>query len=181
MARFQDYRSDHDAQDIVEKFVEKFPQIFEGFDVNGIEFITTCKKKSRQALRLRSCGYPAEVFIGKPYIVEVMDEVWKKMSQKKKNQSVFHLMCAIPNGAFDPASKYYGKKVRPQIVMFDLEFAACGGVPSSMEEIPESLDPLEAEADALIPKSEDPDDIGEEAIPAEGAKHPVTSEAIASV
>lgn len=180
MSRFQDYRSDHEVSDIVEKFLEKFPSIFEGFDAGGIEFIVTCKKKSQKPINLRSVGYPFEVFIGKPYVMEVMEEKWKKMSQKQKNQAVFHIMCAIPNGGFDPASKYYGRKVRPQIVMYDLEFAAVGGVPPGMTEIEQGNDPLDAAAEALVPKSVDAADVGDP-IPPDEEKHPVTSEAIASV
>ncbi len=180
MARFQDYRTDHEVSDIMEKMLDKFPRMFEGFDVKSLHFIVTCKKKGRQALKLRPVGYPNEVFVGKPYIVEVLEEAWKKMtSQKTKNLAVFHVMCAIPNGGFDPASKYYGKTVRPQIVMYEMEFAAAGGVPNWMEN-PLARDPLEVNAEDLVPKTPDVESV-EEAIPPDDQRFPVSAASVASV
>jgi len=187
MPRFEDYKSDSEVHDIMEKFVEKFPTVFDGFDVDGMHFIMTQKKKTQgPALKVRPVGYPMEVFVGKPYIVEIFEESWKGMSPKRKNLAVFHIMCAIPEGGLDPLSKYYAKKVKPDIVMYRLEYAASGGVPNWMENDLAS-DPMDVEpedvASVLTSQTiEDDDPIPDEPTgPGNQSKHPVTAEHVASV
>ena len=147
MAKFGDWYQDLEVRNIMEAFVKRFPEVFEGFDPSDLHVIFTEKKKTGPVVRLRPQRYPQDVFVGKPYIVEVLDESWKKLDRKRKNLAVFHIMCSIPQGGFDPESKFYAKKAKPDIQMFSLEFAACGGVPNWMEN-PEAIDPLE-KPDAL--------------------------------
>jgi hypothetical protein len=82
------------------------------------------------------------VWLSKVYIAESTDGVWKKLDQKRKNLSVFRIMCAIPQGGFDEQSKAYGKIKKPDIQMFTMEFAASGGVPN-WEENPAAKDPMD--------------------------------------
>ena len=145
MARNGDWHQDVELQEIMEAFVNRFPNIFEGFDPSDLHVIFTEKKKTGPVIKLRPQRYPQDVFVGKPYIVEVIDELWKKLDAKRRNLAVFHIMCSIPQGGFDPESRFYAKKVRPDIQMFSLEFAACGGVPNWMENS-EALDPLKESA-----------------------------------
>ena len=140
--RFSDYHSDGEIKDIMERFIKRFPGMFEGFNVDKMFFITTKKKKSRKPVKLRSLSYPVEVFAGRPYIVEAFETVWKSLDQKKKNLAVFHIMCSIPDGGFSEDSKNYGKKLKPEIEMYLREFAAAGGVPNWMEN-PDASDPME--------------------------------------
>ena len=148
MAKFVDFASGREVQDIIEKFLEKFPQIFQGFDTNGIGFVMTKKKKSKVPIKLVSVGYPLDVFTNKTYVIEVFDNLWATMDEKKRNLSVFHIMCAIPEGAFDEQSKNYGKKLAPEIKMYMKEYAASGGVPNWMEN-PAAADPLQRTADEM--------------------------------
>jgi hypothetical protein len=187
MARFTDYRSDSEVSDIMEGFVDKFPEVFDGFDVDGIRFIVTQKKKNpKEPVKLRAMTYPNEVFVGKPYIVEVFEDSWNKLNGKKKNLMVFRTMCAIPPNGFDPESKYYAKKVKPQIVMYDLEFAAAGGVPNWMEN-DLAVDPMETtkeemaeHAPKVVEVEGDPDPIPDEPSgPKANKKKPVTVDSIA--
>ncbi len=143
MAQFTDYGSGKEVEDIMERFLERFPQMFEGFKTEGIHFIKTeGKKKSKRPINLRTVGYPFEPYVGRPYIVEVFALFWSRMTQKQKNLAVFHVMCAIPQGGFDPQSKYYAKKNKPEIEMFKLEFAATGGIPDWWDN-PAACDPME--------------------------------------
>lgn len=142
MARFVDYYSDSEVRNIMESILDKFTDMFRGFDVQRIHFITTKEKKSHRPLKLRTVSYPMEVFIGRPYIVEVFETKWKVLDQKRKNLAVFHIMCSIPDGGFDLESDNYARKLKPEIEMFMLEFAACGGVPNWMEN-PLAEDPME--------------------------------------
>ena len=142
MSRFTDYYSDGEVKDIMERIVEKFPNMFTGFDSDAFFFITTKKKKSAKAIRLIPLAYPMEAAINKPYMVETYEARWKPMNPKQKNLAVFHIMCAIPEGGMDVGSKHYGKKVRPEITMYMREFAASGGVPNWMEN-PAAVDPME--------------------------------------
>lgn len=162
----------------MEEFVDKFPQVFETFDPQGLHVIHTQKKKRGPVVTLRSVTYPNEVFVGKPYIVEVLEERWKGLDKKRKRLWVFRTMCSIPLGGFDQESKFYAKKCKPDIQMFSLEFAACGGVPNWMEN-PAATDPLEvsqeemterakalaAGAEAIPPL----EDAGDDVVPEEGS------------
>jgi hypothetical protein len=181
MPRFEDYRADSEVYDIMRQFVDKLPMVFYDFQIEDINFIMTQKKKSKVPMKLRTTGYPMEVYIGKPYIVEIFEDVWCQMTPKKKNLAVFHTMCAFPDGAFDPASKFYGKKVKPQIMMYDLEYAASGGVTNWMEN-DMAVDPMEMEPSKIasnIPKTTEIED-DDDALPLE-PKRPVTQAGIASV
>jgi len=175
MAKFVDYASGREVQDIMEKFLEKFPQIFEGFDTAKIGFVMTKKKKSKVPMKLVSVGYPVNVFLDKTYIVEVFEKFWKKLDDKKRNLSVFHTMCAIPDGAFDDQSNNYGKKLQPEIKMYLREYAAAGGVPNWMDN-PAAADPLERSIEEM---EEDVPIV--EAIPDEDdgvERNPVTKKAV---
>jgi len=183
MARYIDYYADGEIKDIMEKILDRFPQMFEGFNADKFAFIVTKKKKEKQPIKIKSISYPAEVFVGKPYIVESFDAAWKKLDQKKKNLAVFRTMCAIPDGGFDVNSKYYGRIAKPEIVMYLREYAAAGGVPNWMEN-PAAADPMERTADEM--KKDLPAGIvaiPEEAVKADGkvSRVPITKEAIASV
>jgi hypothetical protein len=173
MSKFVDYQSDSESKDIMERFLERFPGMFEGFDVSKMGFVMTAKKKSKMAIKLHCVAYPLDVFCGQTYIVEVFKSVWKKMDDKKKNMAVFRAMCEIPDGGFDDASKHYGKKLQPEIKMFMKEFAACGGVPNWMDN-PAAADPMERTPEQIAK-----DVPAVQAIPDEEVERvPVTKESI---
>lgn len=171
MAKEVDFYSDREAQDIMEAFLEKFPSMFDGFDVSKIGFVTKKAKKGKaksvsgHSLKLIKVPFPFSVWMpSKTYIVVGSESVWKHMDQKKKNLSVFRIMCAIPVGGFDEQSINYGKVMSPDIKMFMREFAASGGVPN-WEENPEAKDPMEQTTEDVmqaIPHIE--------AIPADGVE-----------
>jgi len=176
MGRNTDHAMAEDVKGIMEKFLERFEGMFEGFDVEQIHFIKTQKKKSKEPVKLRAVGYPNYIFTSKPYIVEVFEEWWRDMHQKQKNLAVFHVMCAIPDGGFDEQSKFYGKKLQPDIRMYMREYAASGGVPNWMEN-PAAQDPMERSADDVVN-----DTPGIEAIPGEeGQRVPITRGDVESV
>ena len=149
MAKFVDFYSDRDVQDIMEAYLERFPTMFEGFDAAKIGFVTTKKKNAKQdakgAIKLHQVKYPHNVWLGKVYIAEVLEGPWKKLDQTKRNLAVFRTMCKVPTGAFDESSKMYGKVLKPDIQMFTREFAASGGVPN-WEENPAAKDPMKQTA-----------------------------------
>ena len=176
MPKFADHRSDKEIQDIMEKFLEKFPKMFEGFDVSKIGFVMTLKKKAKEPIKLHKVGYPFDVWMSNVYMVESFETLWRRMDAKRKNLAVFKTMCAIPDGAFDEASKTYGKKLQPEIRMFMREYAACGGVPNWMEN-PLAADPMERSSEEIAKDVPVVDAIPESA---EG-KVPVTPQGVASV
>lgn len=183
MPRFEDYGTDPEVKDIMERYLKKFSAVFPGYDLDEIGFIVTKKKKPTQTskpITLKKVPYPHYVFSGKTYIVEVLESLWSKMTQKQKNLAVFHTMCAIPIGGFDPASKVYGNKVRPEIVMYRMEYAASGGVPDWMEN-DAAKDPMEIkEEEIVIDENQELED--EDPIPvAPSVKKPVTMKDIADI
>jgi len=191
MARFTDWNTLPEVQEIMENFITRFPKMFEGFNVGHLMVFCTRKKKSRKPIRLHSISYPMEAALQKPYIVEVFDKKWGKLTPTQKNLAVFHIMCMIPQGAFDPTSKFYGRKVKPDIEMFMAEFAVSGGIPNWLEN-PAAKNPFEqtqATIDAVIPKPDPnadaiPDSKAAAApVPAapvkSGKRNPVTAASIA--
>jgi hypothetical protein len=176
MALFSDWSVASDAKDIMERFLKHLPEVFPGFDVEKIHFILTKKKKSKTPVKVRAVGYPNYVFGGKPYICEVFDLWWQDMDAKRKNLAVFHAMCAIPEGGFDEQSNNYGKLKQPDIKMFMLEYAACGGVPNWMEN-PAAKDPMERDAEDIAK-----DEPVAEVIPGEAIKRtPLTAGDVADM
>jgi hypothetical protein len=173
MAKFVDFYSDRETQDIMEAFLERFPTMFEGFDASKIGFVTTKKKakKTGAALKLHQVRHPHSVWLSKTYIVEAFDQIWKGLDQKRKNLSVFRAMCAIPQGGFDEQSKMYGKVLKPDIQMFMREFAASGGV-VNWEENPAAKDPMAQTEDEVGRAIAPP-----EAIPADDVERKAVSEA----
>jgi hypothetical protein len=134
MAKFTDFQATREVADIMEGILEKFPRVFPGFDLNKIGFVHTMGKKAKKnPVKIRAVRYPYDVWMNKTYIVEVMDESWQEMSDKKKRLAVFHTMCAMPEGSFDEQSDNYAKIRKPDYEMYAEEFAVSGGVPNWMD------------------------------------------------
>jgi hypothetical protein len=144
MARFKDYETTREIADIMEGILDKHPRVFPGFDMNKIGFVHTLGKKAKKnPIKIRAVRYPYDVWMSQTYIVEVMDESWKEMTDKKKRcLAVFHTMCAIPEGAFDEQSENYAKIRKPDYEMYAEEFAVSGGVPNWMDN-EDARDPME--------------------------------------
>ena len=194
MPRFEDYRSDPEVRDIVESFVKKFPRVFEGFTIEDIGFVVTQKKKlkGKHPIKVRTVPYPHFVFSGKTYIFETYETKWQEYNKKQKNLAVFHAMCGIPVGGFDPASKAYGKLVKPDFELYRFELAAAGGVADWFED-DSARDPMEIDAaDIPVLKKDDGKqpplaaDDDEDPIPADdaskatGKKFPLTADDVAN-
>jgi len=180
MPRFEDYRSDPEVRDIVERYVKKFPRVFDGFKVEDIFYIVTQKKKLRgkHPIKVKPVPYPHYVSSGKTYVFETFETSWEKMTPKRKNPSVFHSMCSIPLGGFDTASVKYGKLLKPDFNLYRSEYAASGGVADWFED-DSARDPMEIDASEVpvveeegnenpLPENDNP-------IPSKSTKSPVTA------
>jgi hypothetical protein len=166
MAKFSDYACSSEVTDIMVKLITKFPSVFTGMDVNLVACVHTNNKASKKKpLSLRAVKYPYDVWLNKVYVIEVAQETWAEMNDKQKNLATFHIMCGIPEGAFDVTSKNYAGKKKPDHEVYDQEFAVTGGVLNWMDEENEAIDPLDG--DRSVKKS------------ATGRK-PVTAEAVAT-
>ena len=144
MPKLSDYEVRPEVTDIMEQMIEGFPNVFEGFDVNLVlASHTKGKENDKKPLRLVAVKYPHSVMTDTVYIIEVMDDTWMKLSQKQKNLAVFHIMCSVPPGAFDPESKKYAGKRKPDYEIFAEEFAVSGGIPNWLENDVESRDPID--------------------------------------
>jgi hypothetical protein len=180
MPRFEDWGSSPEVRDIVEQYVQKFPYIFEGFKVDDIFFIMTKVKRVRGKfpIRAKAIPYPYNIAMGQTYVFETFETKWEDYNQKQKNLSVFHAMCAIPIGGFDPLSAYYGKMVKPDFEIYRYEYAVSGGIPD-WQENNDARDPMELEQADVPLIREDGD---EDPIPAvtNSPKTPATADMIAS-
>lgn len=180
MAKFGDWSAAQDVKDIMERFVEHFPGVFEGFDTDGIVCIITKKKKSKMPIKVRALGYPAYIAAGKPYIVEAFEVWWKVMDQRQKNIAVFAAMSHIPEGGFDEQSKQYGKLVRPEIQMHMQTFAAIGGVPNWFDN-PAAKDPMKRTEKEVAEAAPTVEPISAEDVKASPKRTPVSVKDIANL
>ena len=171
MARNDDWAPAADVKDIMEKMLEAFPDVFQGFDVNGVLAILTKGKKARKPIKLTPVRYPFSVGLDYVYIVEVFEEQWEKMGQKQKNLAVFHIMCRVPESGFDPQSNNYAKQRRYDYELYQEEFAVADGVPDWYS--PDARDPF----DAAGSDDDQSDEAEEETV----ARCPVTKESIENV
>lgn len=147
MAKAPDYDVGNEIIDIVERTVDRFPAIFDGFDPGKVRAVITKGKRGR--MKIHPNRFPFNIFTtGFVYIFEACGKTWEEMSDKQKRLEIFHVMCAIPRGGFDQTSKDYGRKLKPEIEMFLMEFAASGGVPNWTQN-PSAKDPLELEEEEL--------------------------------
>jgi hypothetical protein len=169
MAKFGDWTAWQEGRDIVDRLLERFPAIFDGFNANEVYFVMNKTKRSKEPIKVHISGHPFHLFT-KPYAFECFDLWWKDMDAKKKNLAIWRAMCAVPDKGFDDQSKDFGKKLQPEIKMFLKEYAACGGVPNWLEN-PAAKDPMERTADEV---SEDVPKV--EAVPGQSIKRtPVTA------
>lgn len=153
MPKVIDYEVRQDVTDIMEKMVEAFPQVFREFDTNQIFCVhTKGKSKDKKPIALKPVRYPYDVLIDRVYIAEVAGESWNEMDPKRRNLSVFHIMCSIPEGAFDPESKNYGKVKKPDYELYAEEFAVSGGIPDWMNN-EDAKDPIGKKEDDGIERN----------------------------
>lgn len=182
MPRFEDYGSDPEVKDIVERYVKKFPQIFGGFKLDDIFFIVTQKKtlRGKFPIRVKTVPYPHYVSSGYAYVFETFETKWEKFNQKQKNLAVFHAMCAIPQDGFDPMSTYYGKIVKPDYEIYQYEFVVSGGIPNWQED-DKANDPMEVDTDEikLVTDEEEEEDAIPTNSPKKSTKTPVTIDDVA--
>lgn len=149
MAKESDYEVRQDVTDIMEKMVEAFPQVFSEFDTNQIFCVhTKDKENEKKPITLKPVRYPFNVLIDRVYFAVVADKTWKEMDPKRRNLSVFHTMCSIPQGAFDTESKNYCKVKKPDYQLYAEEFAVSGGIPDWMNN-EDAKDPIGKEDDGI--------------------------------
>jgi len=127
MPKFNDYETSDEVSEIMHNMLGHYSNVFQGFDLGKVGFVHTKKKKSKRAIKVHSVKYPVDVWCTKTYIVEVFDDKWGGMSEKKRSISVFRAMLAMPDGGFDEQSKNYGKIRKPDIEMYTEEYVVCGG------------------------------------------------------
>jgi len=151
-----------EVTDVMEKMVKRFGnKIFHGIDLAKVRSVHLLQKRNaRIPLVLKPVPPIERLFTTHVYTVVVAHKTWVEMSEKKKNLAVFRTMCGFPEGAFDEASKNYGKKRKPDYEMYSEEFAVSGGVPNWMEN-EEAIDPLQNKDDKI-------------------ARKPITAEAVAT-
>lgn len=146
MPKKTDYEVRNDVVTIMETMIDKFPGVFSGFDttkIQGVHLPDTFKQK--KPITLKSVRFPYNVRDDMVYYVVVADGTWNEMNQKQRNLAVFHTMCSVPEGAFDPESKNYARVRKPDYELFAEEYAVCGTVDWMTNE--DAIDPLDAEAE----------------------------------
>jgi len=143
----ENYSVTNEVEEIAEKLIEKFPQVFDYFDVAQIQSVILNDKKSKVAIKTVAVKFPFNISNPKTYYAIVYDEVWKDLTTKQKNLAVFEFMCSIPSEGFNAESSSYGKIRKPDIMTYMESFVVSGGVPNWMEN-GDARDPLSDEVTA---------------------------------
>lgn len=131
-----EWKEGKEVRDIVERIVGYFPEIFEGFDPEGIYYFILPEKKTKSrydAAKLVNFTFPTLLATQKPYMISVSGLTWNDLNDRQKNTLVFRLMCGIPYGGFDINSEMYAKKIKPEVNMHLMELAVTGGVVDWMD------------------------------------------------
>lgn len=184
MPRYAEHEAPfEELRNIVQTFVDKFPDVFTGFRVEDVGFVLTKEKKSskKNPIKVHKVKYPQSVFSDKTYIFEVLDTKWENLDQKRRNLAVFHVMCSIPVEGFDPDSKEYGSTIKPDFELYRAEYAAAGGVADWFDDN-RARDPMEMDNDGVLNAVYDVDsDSVDDPIPATSSKDPVTNQDIMDI
>ncbi len=146
MGKNSDWEVAPEVTNIMSKMVDKFSELFSGFDVKkvGCVFTTGKKVRKRVPIDVRAVSYPNYVWLDLVYTFDINKNHWYELDDKRKNTSVFHAMLSIPESGFDEESKFYAKKRRPDFNIFIEEYHVTGGILDWMED-DESKDPMEIE------------------------------------
>jgi len=137
-----DWEINQDVSIIIDRLVNKV-KAFSFFEREHVFYVTVRGKKYKKPIRVISCKYPYYLTTTPyVYIFEVMGDVWSALSQKQKNLSVYHAMCGIPLGGFDPAGKDFARKLSVDYELYADEFDVAG-VPDWLEN-PDAIDPLDS-------------------------------------
>ena len=137
-----DWEQNQDVPVIVDRLANKV-KAFSFFEREHIFYVTVRGKKYKKPIKVVSCRYPYYVTTTPyVYIFEIMGDVWTALSQKQKNLSVYHAMCSIPSGGFDPVSKDFARKLSVDYELYADEFEVAG-VPDWLEN-PDAVDPLDS-------------------------------------
>lgn len=128
MTKFSDYSSCVDVPEMMDKLAKMYPGIFDGFQPDKVTCISVHGKKSKFPIKVSAIKFPYSIFSGESvFICEVFSEHWQELTAKKKALAVFHSMCSISQGAFDPESKNYAKRRKPDFTEFAEVISASGG------------------------------------------------------
>jgi len=137
-----EWEVNQDVPLIVERLVSKV-KMFSAFESDRVFYLTVKGKKYKKPIKVTSCRFPYNL-VSDPYIYifEVMGDVWAALSQKQKNLSVYHAMCSVAPGGFEPSSKDFARKLSYDYELYADEYEVAG-VPDWLEN-PEASDPLES-------------------------------------
>jgi len=128
MPKFNDYSACADVPEMMDKLATMYPGIFDGFQPDKVTCIHVHGKKSKFPIKVSAVKFPYSIFSdSQVFICEVYAEEWQGLTAKKKALAVFHTMCSISQGAFDPESKNYAKRRKPDYSEFAEVLSASGG------------------------------------------------------
>jgi hypothetical protein len=109
MAKFIDFCSDRDVQEIMEAIQKRCPARFGSFDTSRIGYVTTKNKNAKEAIKLHRMTYPHTTWLSKAFIVEKYEPAWQRLDARERNRSVCRMMREMPMGDLDDSSKACGR------------------------------------------------------------------------
>lgn len=123
----REYDEDSEALSIAMEVMNKYSEVFEGFDLSKIRFLRVKDKRSEKGYKVTSVGFPFNIDIPYLYYIEIYNDNWMKMTEEQRNILVFSSMYEIAPNGMDPESSSYGKKRKKDIEDFSEVIAVAGG------------------------------------------------------
>ena len=122
-----DCNPDQEIKDLAVQLMDKYPEHFPTFDPDMVIFLKTeSKSKPKWDGRVMACKY--QFRIGNPhlYAIEIDSLWWEEFTPEQRQFCMYHQMCHIPSGGFDPESKEYAKVLPHSIQDFPEVLGAAG-------------------------------------------------------
>ena len=106
MAKFVDWVTSIEAQDIATKLQVKLPTFFATFDLSKIAFLTL-KKKGNVSVQVVPTKFPYDIQGNYVYFVQIYDNIWNSHTKEQKTIDIFKALNSIEPQGFDQDSNKY--------------------------------------------------------------------------
>jgi len=124
MEKFKDWTTDIEAQDIATKLQAKYGVIFGEYEFSKICFLRMMTKKSKEAAKIISTGFPFDVKDNFVYYVLIFDKCWQILSDEQRYLTIFDMLLSMSSEGFDPESNNYAKISQKDVKEFSELLAA---------------------------------------------------------
>lgn len=116
MSKNHEWKEDTEVMNIAVKLLEKYDEVFCGFDISKIRFIRELSGSvKKQHAKMFAVKYPFDIDSQYVYYFCTSNSNWKTLTPEQQTILVFRQMLGIPSGGTDSESENYAKIRRPDV------------------------------------------------------------------